>query len=218
LCAISQGLIRANQTAEAESWLQRALELSPECEAAHLMLGQLLSERLRTLELNSEERKALATKAVGSYSAVYRRNPAHKAAGNNLAWLLCSELNDPSEAYRIMQEVRIIKHSPKPMSGDMLAVEMLDTMALIYQKLNKPEYGNERIELFEAANRRYAEDPRIAVFLAQSYLAAGNGRRAMQVFQTARQLLPKFNLNNEQMGKLNQLIQQGIGDAQYKSN
>ena len=182
------------------------------------MMGQLLSDRLRTLQVNSEDRKALATRAVGSYSAVYRRNPAHKAAGNNLAWLLCSELNDANEAYRIMQEVRIVKHSPKPMGGDMLAVEMLDTLAVIYQKLNKPEYGQERIELFEAANRRYAEDPRIAVFLAQSYLATGKGRQALQVFQSARQLLPKFNLNTEQMSNLNQLIQQGIGDAQKQSN
>lgn len=217
ICLISQGILQANQQNEAEAWLQRALEIAPDHEPAHLLLGNVAMDQMRHLLPNTEARKAAAQKAVSAFSSVYRRNPTQTFAGNNIAWLLCTELNDPAEAYRIMQEVRMRKHYARPMSGDLLSVEMLDTLGKIYHKLARPDYAQEQIDLFEAARRRYSEEPRIAACLAQGYLTAGDGKRALQTFQAARNLIPKSNLDAEVLTALNQQIQQGISEAQSKS-
>lgn len=217
LCLLSQSMLQSKQFGEAAAWLKRAMELCPDHEGAQLLIGQLLIEQMRGQPARSEARRTLAQQAATVFSKIYRRQQGQLLSGNNLAWLLASELNDPTEAYRIMQEVRTPKYYTRPMTGDMLPVAVLDTLGLVYNKLDRPEQLQERIAVFEAARRRYAEEPRIALYLAQGYLAAGDGKRAMTTYQAARNLLPKSTLTADVQRVMNQDIQHGMVEAQEKS-
>src|SRR5207244_1907099 len=113
------------------------------------------------------------------------------------------------EAYRIAQEVRIGAFMTKPMPGDQLPADFLDTLGLIYEKLGKTEQTAERIALFEAARRRYAHDARVFLHLGQAYVAAKEVRRAQQAYDTARGLLEKSaNLPLERRRSLQLEIEQ----------
>ena len=217
LCLLSQSMLQSKQLVEAASWLKRAMELCPDHEGAQLLIGELLIEQMRSQPARSEARRTLAQQAAAAFSKVYRRQQGQLLSGNNLAWLLASELNDPTEAYRIMQEVRTPKYYTRPMTGDMLPVAVLDTLGLVYNKLDRPDLLQERIAVFEAARRRYTEEPRIALYLAQGYLAAGDGKRAMTTYQATRSLLPKSTLPADVQRIMNQDIQQGMVEAQEMS-
>lgn len=214
LCQLGQSLAQAGEQNEACVYYKKALEVSPDHEPAQLLLGDQYLEQTKQCQNGTEQRKEMTKQAIAMYSSVYRKYKGHAVAGNNLAWLLVTELNDAAEAYRIMQEVRVGKHRLKPLAGDMLSVELLDTMGIIYLKLAKSEYQGERVELFEAARRRYHDDPRIAYHLAQAYLAGNNARQAMQTFQSARTLMVKSSLNADAQRLLNQEIQVGMKQAE----
>jgi tetratricopeptide (TPR) repeat protein len=214
LCLLSQTMMQSSELTEAESMLKKAIELVPQHEAAMLLLGDCLTRQLRAMAMGTDTRKQFTQQAIAQFSTVYRRHKGHMLAGNNLAWLLVHELQDANEAYRIMQEVRLGKHRVKPMSGDQLSPEVLDTMGMVYAKLNKIDLGMERVELFEAARKRYADDARIACHLGQAYLSVRDTRRSMQAFQSARTLLVKSTYSAEEQRKLNQQIQAGMQEAE----
>ncbi|HMP17166.1 MAG TPA: hypothetical protein PKD72_09105, partial [Gemmatales bacterium] len=144
----------------------------------------------------------------------YRRNKGHLLAGNNLAWLMAQEMQDVHEAYRILQEIRQGKHRLKPMPGDQLPPDVLDTFGPVYLKLNKPELGNERVELFEAAYRRYANNPRIAYHLGLAFGSVRDSRRAVQALLAARTLLIKSNLPADMQKQLNEQIQLAMREVE----
>lgn len=217
LCLLAQSLVKSKQSVEAGVWVNRALELFPDHEAAQMLLGELLMEQMCSQPVHSEARRRLAQEGAAAFSKVYRRHQGHLQAGNKLAWLLASELKDPEEAYRIVQELRAAKFYTRPMTGDMLPLEMLDTLGLVYSRLPQTEFLQERIQVFEAARRRYSDEPRVALYLAQGYLAAGDGKGAMVVYQAALTLLPKSTLPFEVQRILNQEIQEGMAAAQGMS-
>ncbi|HQR05740.1 MAG TPA: hypothetical protein PLN21_02905 [Gemmatales bacterium] len=218
LSLLAQALVQSKQASEASIWVKRALELYPDHEGAQMLLGDMLVDQMRSQPARSETRRGLAQQAAASYSKVYRRQQGQMVSGNKLATLLATELNDPTEAYRIMQEVRAAKFYTRPMTGDMLPIEMLDTLGIVYSKLAQTDLVQERIQTFEAARRRYAEEPRVALYLAQAYLAAGDGKSAMVTYQAARSLLPKSSLPADVQRTMTQEIQQGMVEAQDKSN
>lgn len=218
LCLLAQSLVQSKQAVEASVWVKRALELYPDHEGAQMLLGEMLVEQMRNQAARSETRRGLAQQAAAAFSKVYRRQQGQMISGTKLASLLASELNDPTEAYRIMQEVRAAKFYTRPMTGDMLPIEMLDTLGVVYSKLAQADLVQERIQTFEAARRRYADEPRVALYLAQAYLAAGDGKSAMVTYQAARSLLPKSTLPADVQRTLTQEIQQGMMEAQDKSN
>ncbi|MFT3883798.1 MAG: hypothetical protein QM703_29725 [Gemmatales bacterium] len=218
LCQLAEYLLQSKQTGEAWQLAKRALEFFPDHPGAMMLLGDMISEQMLSKSAHTESRRELAQQAAAAYSKVYRRQQGDMVSGNKLAWLMVSELNDPTEAYRIMQEVRAAKFYARPMTGDMLPVEMLDTLAVVYSKLAQTDLVQERLQTFEAARRRYAEEARVALYLAQAYLAAGDGKSAMVTFQAARSLLPKSTLPADVQRILTQEIQQGMVEAQDKSN
>jgi tetratricopeptide (TPR) repeat protein len=213
-CLLAQTLVQAGETASAQQLLTKGLELSPQHAGCLLVQGDSYIQQLKTLSPHSPERKALAQQAVTAFSSVYLKQKGHVLAGCNLAWLLAHECQDGMEAYRIMQEVRTGKHRTKPMTGDQLSLEALDTMGVIYQLLQKPEYAGERLALFEEAGKRYQNDPRVAYYLGQALLGSGDRRRAVQAFQTARTLLVKSSYGDATQRELNGLIQRGFQQAE----
>jgi hypothetical protein len=184
-----QGLMKANQYGEAEKWLQRALEAAPAHEPTLVLLGEVLIQRMQQLAEGSAERKELAQRAADCYHHVYAHKKGDPLVGNNLAWLQVAELADAAEAYRIAGEVRLGKFATKPMSGDRLSPDFLDTLGLIYEKLGSGEQTPERMALFESAAKRYTQDARVFLHLGHAYTAAKETKKAQQAYETARSLL-----------------------------
>jgi len=217
LCQFSLRFLQAKQPAEAVFWAKRALELCPDYDGAHLVLGDYLVEQMSVQSPHTDARRQLAQQAASAYSKVYRRQQGQITSGNKLAFLLATELNDAAEAYRIMLEMRAAKFYSRPMSGDMLSVEVLDTLGAVYAKLAQPNLTQERIQVFEEARRRYDHEPRIALHLAQAYQAAGDSKNAMTHYQIARSLLLQSTLSADIQKAINFDIQQGMNEAQEKT-
>lgn len=214
LCQLGQSMAQAGENSQAIACYQKAIDLVPEYETAQLLLGNQYLVHLKQCPPASASRQQTVQAAVAIYTSIYRRHPGHAVAGNNLAWLMATELNNGLEAYRIMQEVRVGKHRVKPLAGDMMSVALLDTLGVIYQKMNKPEQQAERLEIFETARRRYHDDPRVIYHLAQAYLASKQKKLAQQAFQSARTLVAKSSLAMETQKSLAQEIEQGMKLAQ----
>ncbi|MFO0815509.1 MAG: hypothetical protein U0796_20015 [Gemmatales bacterium] len=214
LCLLAQTMAQAGESQSAQQMLSKAVELAPHHTGTLLVQGDLYIQQLKKMTKHSPERKAMAQQAINAFSSVYLKQKGHVLAGCNLAWLLVHECQEGMEAYRIMQEVRMGKHRTTPMTGDQLALEALDTMGIIYQLLAKPEYHAERLELFHQASNRYPNDPRIAYYLGQAFLAQSDRRRALQAFQNARTMMVKSNYSDDAQRELNSLIQAGFKQAE----
>jgi hypothetical protein len=138
-------------------------------------------------------------RAVEVYSAMWEKGKGGVAVGNNLAYLLVKHFNSPAnaeKAYEIAQQLRTNKFSKRVISGDRLRAEFLDTLGVIYRALPKPDARrlNEAKDLFEAARRRYQNDARVYLYLADAYAGlAARGvkdarRRAEELYTTATTL------------------------------
>lgn len=183
--SVAQGLASGQAFDQAEAWSQRAVEMArqlpekPRQEwllAAELCLGQTYllrsqAENWPLLRLQS------ASKAVEVYRAIYERLPGHLIAGNNLAWLLNQELGETEAALAVAERVRQGRHSKKPVSGERLPVEFLETLAGIYREAQRPE---DAVRLFKEATRRYSLEPRIHLHLGRAY-ATMKGYRAAAI-------------------------------------
>ena len=82
---------------------------------------------------------------------------------NNLAWVLVAKRNQPDLALAVVDEVR--KGSgPTPVAAEKLPPAFLDTIGLVYQKLARPDKYPEMQAMFEAAVKRYPNDPRMYLY------------------------------------------------------
>jgi tetratricopeptide (TPR) repeat protein len=211
---LSLGLVQEGRLDEALEWLGRCLQKNPDHEPSLLLMGEVYLKQMNVAPVSSDQRRQLAAQAAKAYRKVYAGRKGHPVAGNNLAWILAVELNDPAEADRIGQELRRGRFMTRPMPGDRLPADLLDTLGVVYEKLGQSGRENERVELFEAARRRYPQDARIFVHLGNSYLDAKDGRRAAQVFATARTLLEKSaGLAAERRNSLREEIERGQARA-----
>jgi Tfp pilus assembly protein PilF len=182
--AVSGAFTQAKAYDQAASWVEIVLKSQPDSIPANLLLGNIYLERLRG-ETVPAQRKAWAQKAHDAYAKVYTLQRGHAVAGNNLAWLLATELNDADKALTIAREVRTHQLSKRLRSGDELPVELLDTFGAITKNLTKPEAYSEMTDLFEKALKRYASDPRMYLHLGRAYAGQKNKTKANESFANA---------------------------------
>lgn len=190
--ALCRGLLLGKAYGEAEAWLRQILEPQPECEGALLLLGDVHLAQLRQAT-NPADRQAFAKQAHAAFAKVCQQRKGHLIAGNNLAWLLATESGDPEEALRLLNEVRANRHTQRPLPAEMLPAEVLDTFGLAYAKLNRPGLAAEQTALFQAARRRYPNDPRFCLHLGRAAALAGQPQEAEQQFAAALALAGKAN-------------------------
>jgi tetratricopeptide (TPR) repeat protein len=215
--ALAEAFIQSGAWAESEEWLQGAFKDQPDCEAARLLLGNLYIQQLLTSkDTPGSERPALAAKARDAYFAVYNKHKGHLIAGNNLAWLLARECGDPEEALRIAREVRLGRYSQKPLSGDRLPLEFLDTFGQVYRAVDKPELAGEMRDLFETAKQRYPNDPRVYFYLGHAYSWLQNPRKADLMFGSAIALAGTQNRSTNLSSTQRQRIAEAAQTAQQK--
>jgi lipopolysaccharide biosynthesis regulator YciM len=166
------------------AWVDRVLKVQPDSIPASLLVGNIYMDRVRT-EQAPAQRKALAQKAHDAYARVYTLQRGHAVAGNNIAWLLATELNDADKALVIAREVRTHQLSKRLRAGDELPVELLDTFGAITKNLTKPDVYPEMTDLFEKALKRYSSDPRLYLHLGRAYAGQKNKTKANEYFANA---------------------------------
>lgn len=190
---LASGLILGQAWEEAEAWVRRILERHPDMELAQTVLGDLFMARV--MESKGEARAPWVAKAKEVYQPLLKDHPGNAVAANNLAWLLSHECGDPTTAFLIAQDLRKGPFSKKPLPGDRLRPEILDTLGAIYHQLNRPELYPEMRELFEAAHTRYPTDPRMCLYLAYAYRGLGDPRKAEDLLAAAMTLCDSQALN-----------------------
>jgi Tfp pilus assembly protein PilF len=182
--AMANAFKHAKAWNEAERWAHFIFKVRPDSIEGNLLLGEIYVARMRS-EFWSFLRPLWVERAYEAYGKVYALQKGHIVAGNNLAWLLASEMNQPEKALTIAREVRMGQHSKKPLSGDRLPLELLDTFGAIHRNLEKPELNAEMRDLFQAAVTRYKSDPRMYLHLGRAYAGLKDKTKANDMFATA---------------------------------
>jgi TolA-binding protein len=175
----------------AEAWItQRALphidKLARDVQKANrdtvqLILGTLYLEQGRKATDKTKKSQLLA-QAIKTYEAVWAESPGNVVAGNNLAWLVNEQEGDPTTALATIDKVRLGPYSRKPISGDRLPVEVLDTLGVIYRAAGKNE---DALKLFQEAVQRYRQEPRILLHLGRSQTALRQVQEAYKSLSAA---------------------------------
>lgn len=166
-------LLQAKAYAEAEAWLKPIVDKEPNNEAALVLLGdaylsQSMWDKARTL-----------------YEKLHALDKNHVTAANNLAWLLAKHANKAAEALAILRELRMGRFSKKPITGDRIQPNILDTMGLVYSKMNQGASFIEMRDTFEAARERHPRDPRMYLYLAHAYAGLLETDKADRLYTTA---------------------------------
>jgi tetratricopeptide (TPR) repeat protein len=184
-------LQRGGAFAEAEKWLNaRALPLVEKLPeelrkrnrlALKLVRASLYLEQGRQLKEKSPERAKYMDLAIQEYDDVYKEEPGNLVAGNNLAWLLVKEKNEPARALGLVEEVRKGKFSRQPISPERLMVDFLDTLGVVYRANGM---NQESLNLFkEATQKHYNDDPRVIMHLGLAQAALGFKSDAAATFR-----------------------------------
>lgn len=182
---------QAKAYAEAEKWLSGRglplIEKMAEATRAQNRLAfksvraSLRMEQARQQKEKSSERARLMELAIQDYDEVLKERPDDQVVGNNLAWLLVKEKNQPDRALGLIEEVRKGRYSRKPISPERMHLEILDTLGAVYQAKGM---NQEALELFkEAVQKRYRNEPRILMHLGLAYEAMGLKKDAYGTFR-----------------------------------
>lgn len=199
---LCQGLVEARQWTEADAWLKELAERHPNLEALWLMIGEVATARCRTAELPAARLEA-AKQARDAFARVYSQRKGHVVAGNNLAWLLATNFQEPEEALRILREVQANRYTSRPMPAEGLSAALLDTFGVVYGQLESSDLTAEQLRMFQAARQRYPFDPRFALYLGRALLRAGRSVEAREQLLAAESLAsrPRTGLQGENMDR-----------------
>jgi predicted Zn-dependent protease len=176
--AVAQAFFRGRKFDEARDWGGQALALAKDevKPAVHLFLGDV---NLVQFETSPDKDKEILAKARDHFAAVIAAQPKNFVAGNNLAWILATEFNEPERAAEVIDEVR------GKATVEQMPVNFIDTVAVVYRKANRLEDAQ---QVLERANAMYQENPLLLYQLAvvqhdrKLYTAARtNLERALQL-------------------------------------
>jgi len=169
----AQAFMRGDELSEAERRLTAIVKERDDAAAAYLVLGELYLVR--------KDWKA----CEATYTKLLELEKNNFVAGNNLAWVLAVQLNQPEKALEWLRTISKGRFSGRMLPGDRLDVEVLDTLGIVYLKLNRPEHYEEMSQIFEAARKRYPRDPRMYLYQGHAYAGLADNAKAAQMFQSA---------------------------------
>lgn len=172
---------RGKSLDEAEARTLEVIKSNPKHVAALLVLGDLAIANKQW------------DKAVAAYRQVLAQNPRHFIAGNNLAWVLAEYKNEPVAALAVVEEIRKGRAGESPIGPERLPADFLDTIGVVYLKLNSSERFSEMRTLFEGAVKRYPGDARMHLYLGHARAANGERSKALESFDAAIRLAKAKN-------------------------
>jgi tetratricopeptide (TPR) repeat protein len=190
----------AEAYATAEEWAERALSKAATfqnkkartsaLENAQVTLGNLYLSRSRASK--GAEKDTYAKKAVDLYRQLWKNNPRNLVVCNNLAWLLNEQKAKRDEILRVAANLRKGPTSGKPIGGERLGPNILDTLGVIYRDASM---NDEAVTLFEqavydkdGAPGRYWKDPKILLHLGRAYARVKKGDKSNEILTRARNL------------------------------
>lgn len=145
------------QTAEGDTVLRRALEISPENEQMRLLLATSLTAQRRHDD------------AIEQYEAVLRRSPASILAANNLAAVLVDHKGDPRSLERALALSRGFE-SQKPNAY------LLDTLGWTHHKMG---HGVDAVRVLQQATTLAPDHPILNYHLGAAYAKMGQRAEAV---------------------------------------
>ena len=176
LLATASAFHKAQDFEEAARRAREVLTSDPNHVGALLLLGEIAMARQRWDE------------AISIYNTILKLRPRHFVAGNNLAWILAEKLQQPAQALAIVQDIWKGRPDLPPVAPERLPADFLDTVGVIYSKLQRPDLYPEMRSIFEAAIRRYPTDPRMYLYLAHAQAALGERSKARENYDQAIRL------------------------------
>jgi len=150
LCAALCDAFRlAGDLDQARHWGQRGLEAASDDQKAalHMLLGNIT-----LLRASGDNRQPALAEARDHFAAALQARPGDLVAGNNLAWLLATELDQAEQAVDVVQQVR----GKMPLQD--LPPIFVETMAIVYQKARRPQDAE---KLLKSALASRPEEPRL---------------------------------------------------------
>ncbi|MCL6501082.1 MAG: tetratricopeptide repeat protein [Pirellulales bacterium] len=169
--AMNAGLFDA-----AQAWADRALEQAPAEQRAD---AQLLLAEIAMRQGQQKKDASRLQAARQHYEQVLAAYPTHMVAGNNLAWLLAVDLNEPRPALELALRVR----GNLPVSR--LPVNFIDTLATV---LRRNQRYQEARDLLEEAVGLFPTEALVQLQLGLTYAAIDNPQGARAALETALQL------------------------------
>jgi Tfp pilus assembly protein PilF len=173
--ATSSGFFRAKKYAEAKSRVAAVLKDAPDSGVAQMMAADI----------------AMAEKDWDAADTIYRerlkKTPDDFISANNLAWMQCEYKNNPAEAARLMDHARL-SGNDTPVGVERLPADFLETYGRVLLRLNDKERLVEMEKMFEAAVKRYPDDPRLHRLLGECYAARGSNAKAANSLTRAIEL------------------------------
>jgi tetratricopeptide (TPR) repeat protein len=176
LLATASAFHKAQDFEEATRRAREVLTSDPNHVGALLLLGEIAMARQQWDE------------ARNIYNTILKLRPRHFVAGNNLAWILAEKLQQPAQALAIVQDIWKGRPDLPPVAPERLPADFLDTVGVIYSKLQCPDLYPEMRSIFEAAIRRYPTDPRMYLYLAHAQAALGERSKALENYDQAIRL------------------------------
>jgi tetratricopeptide (TPR) repeat protein len=176
LLATASAFHKAQDFEEALRRAREVLSSDPNHLGALLLVGEIAVARQQWDE------------AISIYNAILKVRPRHFVAGNNLAWILAEKLQQPVQALAIVQDIWKGRPDLPPVAPERLPADFLDTVGVIYSKLQRSDLYPEMRSIFEAAIRRYPTDPRMYLYLAHAQAALGERSKAIENYDTAIRL------------------------------
>lgn len=180
---VSQTFSNAGQFDLGLEWAERAIELAGPNEkpAAHLLMGEML-----LLRGEAQDDQQMLAMARDQFALVLQSHPQNFVAGNNLAWLLATEFDQPAKAAEVADKVR------NNGSAAELPLGFIDTLAVVYRAAGQDDKAR---DLLEQASEIYPEQPMLMFHLGLVYAGSDQQAAATNLLERA---LSMGSLSEEQ--------------------
>lgn len=172
LIALAEALTAGGRTEAARRFAEQA-NAAATGDDAKLLVRAYLGNAALGVWRRKQDRAALV-EAREHYVAMLAVQPRNYLAGNNLAWLLAVDFNEPQEAVRIIEQVR----------GEVAAEELpptfIDTLAVVYRRAGRSQQA---VEILRNAVTRIPQQPELHFQLGLALIdeqSPDEGRRELE--------------------------------------
>jgi hypothetical protein len=213
----NQNILR-NVRVSANLMLAQAWQFAEQYQGAEEYLAECLREApnyipARLLRAQNETAQKRWAKAAADYEAVLKDDKDNFIARTNLAWLFAEHLDRRPEAMKLIREELKNGYTGRPVDVKRLSPEFLDTLGVVFTATARKDDKNvftEMLEIFDSAQRRYPNDPRLFQHLGDAYAGSNQNDEAVSAYQRALKLLDEgkgtmsADRRNDLMEKLKQ--------------
>lgn len=172
-----------------------------EAERRILQMPKLYADSLPAQEMLADVylKRKQWDKAEPILTALVDKNPRNLTLVNNLAQLLAVHTKNPSRAREVIRaSMKTDATAMSVRATDRLPAEFLNTIGVVYTKLDNPAYGRELLQFFTTAALRFPNDPRVELYTGVGYELIGENERAADHYERAIKKAVHPSISTEQ--------------------